>query len=90
MVNVFCGGRFHASHVARRDASLVGRLRQTRDPQRRDVGEPAETAEGHGSWELDCSVVWLLYGRALCADDRAVRWPGQAARTLSQSNVAPS
>ena len=41
MVSVFCGERFHASHVARRDASLVGRsdLRQPRDPQRSAVGE---------------------------------------------------
>ena len=38
-------------------------------------------------WELDCSVVWLQYGRVLCADDLAVRSPGQSAGTLSQSST---
>ena len=41
MVSAFCGERFHASHVTRRGAPLVGRsdLRQPRDPQRSAVGE---------------------------------------------------
>ena len=39
---------------------------------------------------LVCSVVWLQYGRALCADDWVVRSPGQSAHTLSQCSAAPS